>query len=110
MSTNLHTRTSRGACEVINFGVCPITTVNYSAAIDVLQRRFGNKTVVQRAYIKDLLNVKPVFNANDMDKLRKLFDTIESNYRGLMIFTYFILIMPYDNYKTYVTLNWFFYI
>ena len=48
-----------------------------------MQRRFGNKTVVQRAYVNELLNVKPVFSANDTNGLRKFFDTVESNFRGL---------------------------
>ena len=60
-----------------------LTAVNYSTALEVLQRRFGNKTVVQRAYVNELLNVKPVFSANDTDGLRKFFDTVESNFRGL---------------------------
>lgn len=30
-----------------------------------------------------MLNVKPVFSANDTERLRKFFDTVESNYRGL---------------------------
>jgi hypothetical protein len=60
-----------------------LTAVNYSTAVEVLQRRFGNKTVVQRAYVNELLNVKPVFSANDTDGLRKFFDTVESNFRGL---------------------------
>ena len=60
-----------------------LTSVNYMEAVDVLQRRFGNKTVVQRAHINELLNVKPVFNANDTERLRKFFDTVESNFRGL---------------------------
>ena len=51
--------------------------------MDVLQRRFGNKTVVQRAHFNELLNVKPVFNANGTERLRKFFDTVESNFRGL---------------------------
>ena len=60
-----------------------LTAVNYLAAVKVLQRRFGNKTVVQRAYVNELLNVKPVFNANDTVRLRKFFDTVETNFRGL---------------------------
>ena len=38
---------------------------------------------MQRAYINELLNVKPVFNANDTERLRKFFDTVETNFRGL---------------------------
>ena len=55
-----------------------LTAVNYLAAVEVLRGRFGNKTVVQRAYINELLNVKPVFKANDTERLRNFFDTIET--------------------------------
>jgi hypothetical protein len=60
-----------------------LTAVNYSAAVNILERQFGNKTVVQHTYINELLNVMPVLNANDTERLRKFFDTVESNYRGL---------------------------
>ncbi|XP_028416197.1 uncharacterized protein LOC114539977 [Dendronephthya gigantea] len=60
-----------------------LTSINYEAAVKLLERRFGNKTIVQRAYINDLLNLKPVFNGNDTERLRKFFDVVETNYRGL---------------------------
>ena len=49
-----------------------LTEANYSAAVELLQRWFGNKTVVQRAHINELINVKPVFNSKDTRCLRWL--------------------------------------
>ena len=52
------------------------------STVDLLQRRFGNKTVVQRAHINELTNVKPVFNPKITRLLRWFFNTaIENNYR-----------------------------
>ena len=34
----------------------------HNAAVELLQRRFGNKTVVQRAHTNELTNTKPTFN------------------------------------------------
>ena len=74
---------------------------NYSAAVELLQRRFGNKIVVQRAYINELINVKPVFNPKDTRRLRRFFNMIErlSNYRGLQALqvdeqTYATIVVP----------------
>ena len=46
-----------------------LTEGNYKTAVELLQRRFGNKTIVQRAHINELINVKPVFNAKDSKRL-----------------------------------------
>ena len=77
-----------------------LTEANYSAAVELLQRRFGNKTVVQWAHINQLMNVKPVFNPNDTRRLRWFFDMIESNYRRLQALqvdeqTYAAIVVPW---------------
>ena len=61
-----------------------LTSDNYLSTVELLQRRFGNKTVVQRAYINELLNVRPVYSDSDTERLRKLVDFVEMNYRGLV--------------------------
>ena len=78
-----------------------LTGDNYTAAVELLQRRFGNKIVVQRAYINELINVKPVFNPKDTRRLRRFFNMIErlSNYRGLQALqvdeqTYATIVVP----------------
>lgn len=60
-----------------------LTDANYSAAVELLERRFGKKTAIQRAHINKMLNVMPVVDAKDIGRLRSLFDTVESHYRGL---------------------------
>ena len=54
---------------------------------------------MQRAHINELINVKPMFNPKDTRRLRRVFDTIESNYRGLQALqvnehTYAVIVVP----------------
>jgi hypothetical protein len=60
-----------------------LTSANYNEAIDLLKRRYGKKNAIQKAHIQELMNMKPVCNDRDTEKLRKLYDTCETNYRGL---------------------------
>lgn len=60
-----------------------LTGVNYKEAVDLLKKRFGKKNAIQKAHIQELMNIKPVFNDRDIQRLRKLYDTCETNYRGL---------------------------
>ena len=60
-----------------------LTSANYNEAIDLLKRRYGKKNAIQKAHIQELMNIKPVSNDRDTEKLRKLYDTCETNYRGL---------------------------
>ena len=59
------------------------TAANYKLAIEALQKRFGKKSVIQQAHINALLNISPVFNDWDAARLRKLYDAVECNHRGL---------------------------
>ncbi|XP_046854266.1 uncharacterized protein LOC124447403 [Xenia sp. Carnegie-2017] len=60
-----------------------LTSINYAEALKVLERRYGSKVMVQRAHVNDLMNLKPVYNESDTTRLRKFFDAVETNYRGL---------------------------
>lgn len=60
-----------------------LTTANYEAAIDLLKNRFGRKSAIQRAHINELLKIQPVFGEKDTVRLRKMYDTCETHYRGL---------------------------
>ena len=60
-----------------------LTSASYNEAIDLLKRRYGKKNAIQKAHIQELMNIKPVSNDRDTEKLRKLYDTCETNYRGL---------------------------
>ena len=60
-----------------------LTSINYAEALKVLQRRYGNKVMVQRAHVTEMMNLKPVYNESDTTRLRKFFDAVETKYRGL---------------------------
>ena len=60
-----------------------LTSANYAAAVEVLKKRYGKETAIQRAHVNDLLNLPPVFNDKDTSRLSKLYDGCESHFRGL---------------------------
>ena len=49
-----------------------LTAANYAAAVDVLKKKYGKETAIQRAHVNDLLNLAPVFSDKDTSRLRKL--------------------------------------
>ena len=50
-----------------------LTSANYNETIDLLKRRYGKKNAIQKAHIQELMNIKPVSNDRDTEKLRKLY-------------------------------------
>ena len=38
-----------------------LTSANYEAAVELLKKRFGKKTAIQRSLVNELLNTRPVF-------------------------------------------------
>ena len=60
-----------------------LTSANYTAAVEVLKKRYGKETTIQRAHVNDLLHLPHVFNDKDTPRLRKLYDSCESHFRGL---------------------------
>ncbi|XP_065065262.1 uncharacterized protein LOC135691349 isoform X2 [Rhopilema esculentum] len=61
----------------------PMTEENYKIAVDLLQKRFGRKEVIQQAHIGHLMGLQPVFNEKSTTRLRNLHDEIETHFRGL---------------------------
>ena len=61
----------------------PLTSDNYSAAIDLLTKRFGNKQVIISSHMDSFLKLTPLQNTSDTRKLRETFDKIEAHVRGL---------------------------
>ena len=59
------------------------TSANYEAAVELLKKRFGKKTAIQRTLVNELLNTRPVFNESDTSRLRGLYDFVETKYRAL---------------------------
>jgi len=60
-----------------------ITAANYTQAIEILVDRFGNKQCIINNHMDALLNLPAVANANDLKRLRQLYDNIEIHVRGL---------------------------
>jgi hypothetical protein len=66
-----------GAIEAI--AGLALTADNYSAAIDILKKRFGNKQQIISKHMEQLLQVDAVTSQYDLKGLRHLYDVVESN-------------------------------
>ena len=51
--------------------------------MEVLKKRYGKETAIQRAHVNDLLNLPHVFNDKDTRRLRQWCDSCETHFRGL---------------------------
>ena len=60
-----------------------LTSANYESAVELLKNRYGKKTAIQRAHVNELLNVQPVYNERDAQRLRSLYDFLETKHRAL---------------------------
>ena len=58
-----------------------------------------NATTIKRAHINEVLNLSPVYNENDTERLRTLLDLTKTNYQGLVALgitqeTYYCMVVP----------------
>ena len=60
-----------------------LTAANYHEAIEVLNKRFGNKQRIIDKHMEVLLGVEAVMSNTNLKALRRLYDTIEAQVRGL---------------------------
>ena len=60
-----------------------LTSANYEVAVELLKKRFGKKTAIQRTLMNELLNTRPVFNESDTARWRGLYDFVGAKYRAL---------------------------
>lgn len=60
-----------------------LSAANYTVAIEILQKRFGNKQKIIAKHMDILLNIEPVTSPNNVGALRRLHDRVESNVRAL---------------------------
>lgn len=77
----------------------PLTSDNYTAAIELLTERFGIKQVIICSHMDSLLKLAPLGNTPDVRKLRRSYDKIEARVRGLQALdapteTYGSLLVP----------------
>ena len=56
---------------------------NYDEAVEILKARFGNKQQIINRHMEILLSLDCVTSHHNIEGLRKLFDTLESNVRSL---------------------------
>ena len=76
-----------------------LMSANYEAAVELLKKRLGKKTAIQRTLVNELLNTRPVFNESDTARLCGLYDFVETRYRALQALnvderTYFEIVVP----------------
>jgi len=60
-----------------------ITKDNYNAAIEILGDRFGQRHVVISAHMDALMKIPVVTDNDDIKKLRRVYDQVESHIRSL---------------------------
>jgi hypothetical protein len=60
-----------------------LTAANYEEAIATLKKRFGNPQLIVNRLMETLMNITAVSSQHDVKALRKLYNTVEANVRGL---------------------------
>ena len=60
-----------------------ITESNYLEAVELLQKRFGNKQILITPNIDQLLSISPANNIHEIQKIRQVLDKVESTVRNL---------------------------
>jgi hypothetical protein len=60
-----------------------LSTANYTEAIEILKRRFGNKQLINSKHMESLLNFSAVVSDQHLRDLRRLYDQSESSIRSL---------------------------
>lgn len=71
--TSYLTRKATAAIEGL-----PISNRNYNIMVKTLIERFGKEDIIIEEHMSRLLNVHPVHNLNDIERLRTLYDEIQS--------------------------------
>ncbi|XP_065306118.2 uncharacterized protein [Dermacentor albipictus] len=61
----------------------PLSDRNYEIAVKTLIERFGKDDVIIEEHMSRLLNIRPVHNILDTEKLRTLYDEIQAGVRSL---------------------------
>ena len=60
-----------------------LSSQNYSEAINLLKNRNGNPQTLINSYMKQFVNSETVTKANDVIRLRKLFNKVENSVQNL---------------------------
>ena len=62
-----------------------LSSANYQEAIDILQKRFGNKQLIISKHMEILLNTEAITSEQNVRGLRRLYDDVESHIRSLKL-------------------------
>ena len=60
-----------------------LSAANYQEAVELLQKRFGNKSLIISIHMETLLNMESPTSDQSLKELRHLHDTVESHLRSL---------------------------
>ena len=60
-----------------------LTAANYDEAVATLKKRFGNKQLIVSCHMDVLMNFEAVISQHNTRGLRRLFDSVEAQVRGL---------------------------
>ena len=60
-----------------------LTGANYKAALNLLKDRFGQKRIIINCHMENLMKIPLLYSSTDIRKVRRLYDEIEQNCRGL---------------------------
>lgn len=60
-----------------------LTATNYETAVNLLEKRFGNKQLIVSGHMDSLLKISALSSSKDVEKLRQTYDQIEAHVRGL---------------------------
>ena len=64
-------------------GGLAVTSENFRAAMQLIEKRFGNKQIIVNSHMEALIKVAPVKTADDNKGMRELYDKVETNLRSL---------------------------
>ena len=56
-----------------------LTAPNYSEAVSILEKRFGNKQCIVAKHMDALMNIEAVTSQHNLRALRRLYDNVESD-------------------------------
>ena len=60
-----------------------ITSANYEKTVEILKERYGNKQILISSYMDVLVKLPKADNMEDIDKLRKIYNSLETSVRNL---------------------------
>ena len=61
----------------------PLSNNNYETAFNLLKDRYDNKQLQISSHMKSLLEISDIYNVNNIDSLRTMYDNIETQIRHL---------------------------